>query len=115
MRHGRSKKFLNMPTSQRNAVMRNLVISLLKSGKIKTTLAKAKVLSPYTEKLITRAKNKTLANTRYLTSVLNNDSVAVIYEIAEKMKDRKGGYTRIVKTWQRYGDAAKTALVEFVM
>lgn len=114
MRHGRSKKILNMPTSQRNAVMKNLVISLLKSGKIETTLAKAKVLAPYVEKMITKAKTKTLANTRYFVSVLHNDGMNAIYEIADRMKDRKGGYTRITKTWQRYGDAAKTAIVEFV-
>ena len=114
MRHGRSKKILNMPRSQRDAVIRNLVISMLKCGKINTTLAKAKYFAPYMEKLITKAKVQSLANTRYLVAKLDKDSVSAIYEIAKKFADRKGGYTKITKTWQRYGDAAKTAMVEFV-
>ncbi len=115
MRHGRSKKILNMPHSQREAVIINLVISMLKSGKVKTTLAKAKYFAPYMEKLITKAKVKSLSNTKYLVSRLDKDSVSSIYEIAEKFSDRKGGYTKITKTWKRYGDAADTAVVEFVL
>ena len=113
MRHGRSKKILNMPNSQRQAVIKNLVMSMLKCGKIKTTLAKAKYFAPCMEKLITRAKVKSLANTRFLISHLDKDSVSALYEIATKFETKKGGYTRIIKTWQRYGDAAKTAIVEF--
>ena len=113
MRHGRSKKILNMSCSQRDAVIRNLVVSMLKCGKINTTLAKAKYFAPYMEKMITKAKVQTLANTRFLVSKLDKESVGLIYEIAKKFADKKGGYTRIVKTWQRYGDAAKTAVVEF--
>ena len=114
MRHGRSKKTLNMPRFQRDAVVRNLIVSMLKCGKIQTTLAKAKYFVPYMEKLITKAKVQSLSNTKFLISRLDKDSVAAIYEIAKKFSDRKGGYTRIKKTWQRYGDAAKTAVVEFV-
>ena len=113
MRHGRSKKILNMPHSQRDAVITNLVISMLKCGKIKTTLAKAKYFAPYMEKMITRAKVQSLSNTRFLISKLDKESVGLIYEIAKKFADKKGGYIRIIKTWQRYGDAAKTAVVEF--
>ena len=102
-----------MSSSQRNAVMRNLAASFIEDGRIKTTLARAKYFVPYMEKMITRAKNKTLSNTRLLSSRLNNESVNGLYEIAEKFSNRNGGYVRIIKTWQRYGDAAKTAIVEF--
>ena len=104
-----------MPHSQRDAVITNLVISMLKCGKVKTTLAKAKYFAPYMEKLITKAKVKSLSSTRFLASKLDKECVSSIYEIAEKFSDRKGGYTKITKTWQRYGDAAKTAVVEFVI
>ena len=113
MRHGSKKKTLNMPADQRDAVIRNLMISLIKCGKINTTLAKAKVVAPCIEKMITKAKVNNLSNTRYLASKLNKESVSGIYEIASKFAERKGGYTRIIKTWQRYGDASKTAIVEF--
>lgn len=102
-----------MPAPQRDAVIKNLIISMLKCGKIETTLAKAKVFAPKLEKLITKAKQQNLSNTRYLSSRLNKESVDLIYEIAKKFENKNGGYTRITKTWQRYGDAAKTAIVEF--
>ena len=113
MRHSSNKKILNMPSSQRQAVIVNLVISLLKCGKIETTLAKAKVLAPYVEKLITLAKKQSVANTRLIISRLDKESVGYIYEIAKKMENKNGGYTRIIKTWRRYGDMAETAIVEF--
>ena len=115
MRHGRAGKTLNMPSDHRRAVMVNLAISLFKSSKVKTTLAKAKVVARYVEKLITRAKVKSIANTRFLASKLNSDCVDSVYEVAEKFSDRKGGYTRVVKTWRRYGDSAETAIIEFVL
>ena len=105
---------MNMSRSQRDAVMISLTRSIIKDGRIKTTLAKAKYFVPFVENLITRAKTKSLSNTRYLASRLDKESVSYIYEIAAKFIDRKGGYTKITKTWQRYGDAAKTAIVEFV-
>ena len=114
MRHGRSKKILNMPSAHRDAVISNLMISLVKCGKIETTLAKANVLVPYIEKLITKAKTNSLSTTKYVISSMNKDVVLNIYELAKKFANRSGGYTRITKTWRRYGDAAKTAIVEFV-
>lgn len=102
-----------MPSNHRNAVIANLVISLLKCGKIETTLAKAKVLAPYAEKLITLAKSKNLSRTRLILSRLDKESIQYIYEIAKKMENKNGGYTRIIKTWRRYGDMAETAIVEF--
>ena len=116
MRHSRSKKILNMPSSQREAVMKNLFVSMLNCGRIETTLAKAKFFVPNFEKLITKAKSgDSVAVKRYLLSKLNNDwkNVGLIMELSKKFADKKGGYTRIIKTWQRYGDAAKTAIVEF--
>ena len=113
MRHSRSKKILNMPSDQRKSVIANLVISLLKCGKIETTLAKAKVLRSVVEKMITLAKEQSVAKTRLLASRLDKESVVNIYEIAKKMADKKGGYTRVIKTWKRYGDRADTAIVEF--
>ena len=113
MRHGRNKKILNMPSYQREAVLKNLMISMLKYGRIETTLAKAKFFVPCLEKLIKKTKIESLSNTRYLAGKLNRESVALIYEIAKKFANRNGGYTRIIKSWQRYGDAAKTAVVEF--
>ena len=114
MRHGRNKKILNMSSSHRDAVISNLMVSLVKCGKIETTLAKAHVLAPYIEKLITKAKTNNLATTKYIASSVDKGVVRNVYELAAKFANRKGGYTRIVKTWRRYGDAAKTAIVEFV-
>ena len=116
MRHKRSKKILNMKPSHREAVITNLVISMLKCGKLKTTLAKAKYFAPCMEKLITRAKVKPLAeNMRFFKKLrLDENSIKSIHEVAKKFSDRKGGYTRIIKSWKRYGDAADVAVVEFV-
>ena len=114
MRHKRGNKILNMPSDQRIAVLRNLMISLIKCGKIETTIAKAKYLSSNIEKLITKGKEKNLSNTRYLSSIIGHDNVNALYEISQKFFNRNGGYTRVVKTWVRYGDASKTAIVEFV-
>ena len=115
MRHGKNKKCLNMERSHRDAVVKNLLISLLKYGKIETTLAKAKVVVPYMEKMITKAKDENLSNTKYILSKVGASNVKNVYEISKKFIDRKGGYLKVVKTWQRYGDAAKTAIVEFVL
>jgi large subunit ribosomal protein L17 len=103
-----------MNPAHRASVLKNLTISMLKAGKINTTLAKAKWFAPYMEKMITLAKQKDLAKTRLLASRLDKQTVAYLYEIAKKMENRNGGYTRIKKTWMRYGDASKTAMVEFV-
>ena len=114
MRHCSRKKTLGMGSAQRSSVVRNLMVSMLKSGKVRTTLAKAKVFVPCLEKMITRAKDNNLSNTRYFISRLNGESVGAIYEIAKKMQDRNGGYIRITKNWRRYGDSSVMATVEFV-
>ena len=114
MRHGRNKKILNMTSAHRDAVISNLMVSLVKCGKIETTLAKASVLVPYIEKLITKAKKNGLSTTKYIAASVNQEVVRNVYELAAKFANRNGGYTRVTKTWRRYGDAAKTAIVEFV-
>ena len=115
MKHGSNKKTLNMSSSHRQAVYKNLTICFIKNGFVNTTLAKSKVLARKVEKLITIAKNSdTLETKRMLISRLDKDSQVKLYEIAEKTKNRNGGYTRITKTWIRYGDGASTAKVELV-
>lgn len=115
MRHSFRKKILNMNSAHRASVMRNLAVSLLQYGKINTTLAKAKVLKAYIEKMITIAKNSDeLATKKMLISRLSENGKDKLYELADKFKERKGGYTRIVKTWSRTGDRALTGRIEFV-
>ena len=113
MRHGKTFRKFGRMDAHRMAMMRNLAVSLLKAGKIETTVAKAKDLSRFVEKLITIAKDKNVASTRILVARLNQEAVANIFEIAQKMEGKNGGYTRVVKTWRRYGDGAETAIVEF--
>ena len=97
-------------------MLNNLSCSLIKHGRITTTVAKAKVLRPYIEKLITKGKSGTLHNRRILISKLkNSDSVNdLISNISPNFKDRNGGYTRIIKSGFRSGDAADMAIIEFV-
>ena len=115
MRHGSKKKILNMNSAHRASVLKNLALSLLQCGKIDTTMAKAKVLRSYIEKMITLAKNGDgLATKKMLIARLNEDGKDKLYELAEKFKDRKGGYTRVIKTWTRSGDRALTGRIEFV-
>lgn len=104
-----------MPYHQRMAVCRNLIISFVKNEKVNTTLAKAKVLARSIEKVITIAKNSDKLETkRLLMSKLDKDSEVKLYEIAKRFSNRNGGYTRVIKTYRRYGDSAKTATVELV-
>ena len=97
--------------------MRSLAVSLIRDGKIKTTEAKAKGLRPFVEKMVTKAKNSSLANTRLLASRLGGVTGAVktlTGKIAPAHKERKGGYTRIVKLGNRKSDGSKMAVIEFV-
>lgn len=104
-----------MNSAHRASVVKNLALSLLQYGKINTTLAKAKVLQAYIEKMITVAKNSDkLATKKILIARLNEDGKDKLYELADKFKSRKGGYTRIIKTWSRTGDRALTGRIEFV-
>ncbi len=106
---------LSRKRDQRNALKRSLLRSLFLNGKIKTTEAKAKEIRPLAEKMITKAKKSDLNSRRYLKKYFSKDLVSkIIKEIAPKYKDRKGGYTRILKLGPRKSDGAKMAFIELV-
>jgi len=116
MRHRNKVNSLGRTHSHRKALKENLAIALIEHKRIKTTLAKAKVLRRFIEPIITRSKNDTTHNRRMAFRSLNDKySVTELFtEIAPKVADRPGGYTRIFKTGFRYGDGAETAIIELV-
>ena len=116
MRHGVKKPKLQRTASHRNAMLANQACSLIKHGRITTTLAKAKALRPYVEKLITLGKDGSLHARRLaLAELPQRDSVKKLFsEVAEVTKERNGGYTRIVKLGQRKTDSAPMALIEII-
>jgi large subunit ribosomal protein L17 len=95
-------------------MLQNMAVSLLKHEQIKTTLPKAKVLRPFVEKLITKARTNSLTTVRSLMSTLQDQPIVrkLIDKIAPRFATRPGGYTRIYKLGSRYGDAAPMALIE---
>jgi large subunit ribosomal protein L17 len=100
---------------QRKALLKSLSRSLFLREKIKTTEAKAKELSSFAEKLITRAKKQDLASRRILAKYFSEDLVKkIVDKIAPKYKNRPGGYTRVIKIGQRKSDGAKMAIIELV-
>lgn len=107
---------LGRTTSHRKALMRNLSCSLIEHKRIITTLAKAKSLRQYVEPIINRSKNDTTANRRLVFSRLNSkEAVKELFgTISDKIANRQGGYTRIIKLAPRMGDAADMALIELV-
>lgn len=117
MRHGNHKYKLGVKPQHRKALVQNLCISLIEHGQIKTTEQKAKAIKPFIEKLITLAKNDTIANRRVAFTKLNNKAaVKGLFEnVAPKFKQRPGGYTRLLKVAEgRLGDGAKEAYIAFV-
>lgn len=116
MRHGISGRKLQRKTGHRHALLRNLAAALVKHEQITTTLAKAKELRPYTEKLVTLAKRGGLSNRRLAMSRLGDETqLKKLFDVlAERYGDREGGYTRIVKAGVRASDAAPMAVIEFV-
>ncbi len=117
MKHHVQQRTLGRPARQRTALLRSLARALILEEGIETTLAKAKELRPYVEKLITRAKEDTVANRRYVTSVMGSRSEAnqkLFTELGPRFKERSGGYTRIVRTRVRGGDAATMAKIMLV-
>ena len=116
MRHKKSGKKLNMDSSKRRLMFRNLTNSLLENEMIKTTLARAKELRRVVEPLITLSKLDSVAHRRQAFSTLRNkDSVKKLFDIiGPKYADRPGGYTRILKCGPRPGDNAPMAYVELV-
>lgn len=117
MRHASNKRTLSRTRSQRTALLRGLVVSLIRDGQIKTTLAKAKELQPIIERLVTHAKNDTVAARRLVSSRLgeptDNTIKTLFTEIAPKMNERPGGYTRIVKLG-RTSPGREEAIIAFV-
>ncbi|MBE7026057.1 MAG: 50S ribosomal protein L17 [Ruminococcaceae bacterium] len=107
---------LGRPTDQRMAMLRNLVTSFLDTGRIETTVARAKETRSMAEKMITLAKENTLHSRRQaLAFVMREDVVAKLFsEIGPKYADRNGGYTRITRIGPRRGDAAEMAVLELV-
>ena len=116
MRHNKKFNHLSRTKAHRDALLANMTIALILRKRIFTTLAKAKALRVYAEPLINRAKNDTMANRRLVFSYLqNNEAVTELFrEVAQKIADRPGGYTRILKTGNRLGDNAKTCFIELV-
>lgn len=116
MRHHSVTRKFGREKDQRNALMRSLARNLINETKIRTTLAKAKELRPYVEKLVTKAKSGTLASRRTVISKLGGEpeTKALFDTIAKKYADRKGGYLRIIKLAPRKLDAAPMAVIEFV-
>jgi large subunit ribosomal protein L17 len=116
MRHRVGGRKLQRTSSHRTALFRNMSASLIKHEQITTTVAKAKELRPYIEKLVTLAKRGGLANRRLAQSRLMDDTqlVKLFDVLAERYKDRNGGYTRVIKAGIRASDAAPIAIIEFV-
>jgi large subunit ribosomal protein L17 len=117
MRHRVGGKQLNRDKDHREALLKNLASSLILTGKIETSVVKAKFLRPFIEKLVTKAKNDTFTSVQLIrTKIGNEDAIRKLFkEIAPSMKDRNGGYTRIKKSGKiRKGDNSETAIIEFV-
>lgn len=116
MRHHVKTKKLGRKAGPRQALFRTQMVSLIKHGRIETTLAKAKELRPRIERLVTTARRGTLASHRLIAAALVSPAATgkLVKEIAPKYRDRAGGYTRIIKLPGRRADAAPHALIEFV-
>ncbi len=116
MRHGDKVNNLGRTTSHRHALMRNLAAALFTHKRIFTTLAKAKALRGFVEPLITKSKTDSTHSRRLVFSALNDkDAVKELFGvISAKVAERPGGYTRVIKTGFRAGDAAEMALIELV-
>ena len=116
MRHGISGRKLGVTTSHRFAMFRNLAHALIKHEQITTTLPKAKELRPVAEKLITLGKRGGLHARRQAYAQLRDDVIVakLFTVIADRYKDRQGGYTRVLKAGMRYGDAADMAVIELI-
>lgn len=116
MRHGKKFNHLGRTASHRKAMLSNMASSLIAHKRINTTVAKAKALQLYVEPLITKSKTDDTNNRRVVFKYLQNkEAVAELFrEVAPKVGDRPGGYTRIIKTGFRKGDGADTAMIELV-
>ena len=116
MRHGKKFNHLGRTADHRRAMLANMAISLIMHKRITTTLAKAKALKKYVEPLITRAKDDSTNSRRVVFSYLQNKEALkeLFGAVAQKVGDRPGGYTRVIKLGTRQGDAADVAFIELV-
>ncbi|HWQ92325.1 MAG TPA: 50S ribosomal protein L17 [Clostridia bacterium] len=116
MRHLKRTAKLGRTGEHRNAMLANLVCSLIKHKRVTTTLAKAKAARSVAEKMVTLGKNGTIHDRRLAVARLHQEeAVKILFgEIAPAQKDRRGGYTRIIKLHQRQGDASQSAILEFI-
>ena len=116
MKHNITHRKLNRTTSHRKALLMNLSNSLIKHEQITTTLSKAKELRPFVEKIITLGKKGDLVSRRKAISILQDQkNIKKIFDvISQRYKERSGGYTRIIKIGNRFGDNAPTAIIELV-
>lgn len=116
MRHGKKFNHLGRKSGHRKALLRNMGIAIITHKRINTTLAKAKALRQFVEPLVTKARKNDQHNRRVAFSALQNkEAIKELFDvIGPKVGDRPGGYLRIIKTGFRQGDAAETAMIEFV-
>jgi large subunit ribosomal protein L17 len=116
MRHLKRTAKLGRTGTHRNAMLANLVCSLIKHKRVQTTLAKAKAARSVAEKMVTLGKSGTISDRRLAAGRLHSDEAAKVLftELAPVFKDRRGGYTRIIRLNQRNGDAAQLAILEWV-
>ena len=116
MRHGIKGRKLNRTSSHRKAMFANMAAALVKHEQIVTTLPKAKDLKPFVEKLVTLGKKGTLASRRQAIATMRDETqVRKLFDtLADRYKDRQGGYTRVLKAGFRYGDNAPMAVIEFI-
>lgn len=116
MRHGKKFNHLGRTASHRKAMLSNMACSLIEHKRINTTLAKAKALRVYVEPLLTKSKSDSTHSRRTVFSYLKNKyaTAELFREVAPKIMDRSGGYTRIIKLGKRLGDNAETAMIELV-
>jgi len=116
MRHQKSGRRFNRPTDQRKALMRNLCTSLLETGRITTTEARAKELRRWVERLITEAKDQDIAARRRVSEEVSKPEVVerLFSNLMPRLSERPGGYTRIIRKGPRKGDSAPMVLIELV-
>jgi large subunit ribosomal protein L17 len=117
MRHGRKIRKLGIKTDHRKAMLSNMAVSLIRTGRITTTHTRAKALVPVVSRLITFAKRGDLHARRLAAATVHDKDILkkLFAEVAEELKDRKGGYTRIIKAGFRRGDGASMAVMELLI
>lgn len=116
MNHGKTGSKLGRTSSHKEAMLRNMVTSIIKHERIRTTDTKAKELRKLAEKMITLGKRGSLHARRQALAVVRDKSMVskLFGELAERYKERAGGYTRIIKAGYRYGDNAPVSIIEFI-